>query len=108
MTIGQYDYCIEHKSGRKIPHADALSRYPPKDPNNPNQPDDHKSPSIGENNVAPLHAVHIAKMILGENSVVSNLTLVTSTDEKAMPTLVIAYLSLSLKAADLVPVIPDQ
>ena len=33
MTIGQYDYRIEHKSGHKIPHADALSRYPPKDPN---------------------------------------------------------------------------
>ena len=56
MTIGQYDYRIEHKSCRKIPHADALSRYPPKDPKDPNQPGDHKSHSTGENTVAPFHS----------------------------------------------------
>ena len=65
MTIGQYDYRIEHKNGHKIPHADALSRYPPKDPKDPNEPDDNISPSTGENTVAPLHAVHVATMFFG-------------------------------------------
>ena len=28
MKLGEYDYRVEHRKGRTIAHADALSRYP--------------------------------------------------------------------------------
>jgi hypothetical protein len=37
IKLGEYDYTIEHKSGRKIAHADALSHYPVPDVENKTQ-----------------------------------------------------------------------
>ena len=89
IKLGEYDYTIEHKSGKKIAHADALSRYP--------VPDSNEVPKVD----------NISRPVPDACNIVSATMFPDDThDDQDMN--LIAYLSPSLKAMDLVPVLPEQ
>jgi transposase InsO family protein len=109
IKLGEYDYTIEHKSGRKIAHADALSRYPVQDKASSKETATvsavlDTSSSTGGQDVVN-HDSHFANTVANDE----NLATMLPADE-CMPDeiCVVAYLSPSLKAQDLVPIIPEQ
>ncbi len=113
ITLSEYDYSIEHKSGRKIAHADVLSRYPVPDAENKTQQvaavldgapsNECRDPSTPD---VVNHDAYYNGNTVANNEIPAT---VLSDDERLDgTTLIVAYLSPSLKATDLVPVIPEQ